>query len=221
MSPELREEILEQVKLDVQIGFEQEEELFESIVEIFCDEESLDASWLRTEISKRLSHHLKQAESWQRPTDFERLSNVFDQLNLEGIVSLHKAGFTRQDAEGDCTEIMDKLRSLRINVKGYCYYHAQDVERLIDGQEGLMLGYDGFEQNDDLAMHVARRIVEELRKNQFDVKWSGSLDSRIEIVSFDWKKTPNSDASYSRSFELLQSSGAKGKVGKKPFWKFW
>ncbi|MDO5979199.1 DUF6891 domain-containing protein [Flavivirga spongiicola] len=226
MKQEIKDEALEQLKKDILFGFENGDELFESIRELFYDEDDFDEEWLKVEIESRLQKHVDDSKNWQHPTDFERLVKVFDQLNREKIVSLHMAGHTRQDAEGDCMEIIDELGAIGIEAKGYCYYHSQDLERAIEKERMLFIGYDSTNQNNDIAKEVVERIVDLLQTNGFNVKWNGSLDTRIEITSINWKKTPdNIDYNYGRVFEIIEKyNNPKTELKpmrNKPFWKFW
>lgn len=227
MNQEIKEEILEQLKKDILFGFENEKELFESINDMFYDYEELDTNWLKKEIDLRLKTHQTESLKWEKPTDFERLAKSFNELNKEGIVSLHKAGYTRQDAEGDCLEIIDELKNIGILAKGYCYYHTQDLERAIGQEKTLFIGYDSHNQNDELAMEVAKKIVDVLKKNGFTIKWNNSLDTRIEISEINWKKTvDNIDYNYNQVFDLMEKHYKINNVqtknhSKKPFWKFW
>ena len=224
MKPEIKKEAIEHLERDVLFGFESKEDLFESISELFYDEDDFDDDWFKMEIEKRFSSHLKNSGNWKKPTDFERLVKVFDQLNKEGIVSLHKAGHTRQDSEGDCREIIEELEAIGIKAKGYCYYHSQDLERAIIDNGMLFIGYGSNAHNDEIGFEIANRIVELLNKNGFQTEWNGSLDTRIEINKIVWKKTyDNVDYNYSRVFSIIEkyNKPIKAEDIKKPFWKFW
>lgn len=227
MNQEIKDEAIEQLEKDILFGFENGEDLLESISDMFYDEEAFDTDWLKKEIEIRLKKHKTESHTWEKPTDFEKLVNSFDELNKEGIVSLHKAGYTRQDGESDCSEIIEELKAIGIRPKGYCYYHTQDLERAIGEEKMLFIGYDSYNRDDKLAIEVAEKIVESLKKNGFNVKWNSSLETRIEILDINWKKTVDTmDYNYSRVFEIMEKyhkiKDAKVKNGeKKPFWKFW
>ncbi|PCJ64891.1 MAG: hypothetical protein COA58_11500 [Bacteroidetes bacterium] len=212
MKSEIKKEAIEHLKRDILFGFESKEDLFESISELFYDEDDFDDYWFKMEIEKQFSSHQKNSENWKKPTDFEKLVKVFDQLNKESIVSLHKAGHTRQDGEADCREIIEELEASGIIAKGYCYYHSQDLERIIEASGTLFIGYDSNQHIDKIGYEIANRVIELLQENGFQTEWNGSLDSRIEIKSIVWEKAyDNIDYNYSRVFSII----------KKPFWKFW
>lgn len=222
MDSDLKSEVLEEIKKEILFGFEDQEQVFEDVCEMFYGE-PLDKSWLQAEIAKEFDIRKKESVSWQRPTDFEKLVKVFDQLNREKIISLHKAGHTRQDGESDCISIIKELESAEtLNIKGYCYYHAQDLERAIKKNGNLYIGYNGYNQDDTLAKQVANRIVELLQTESFKIDWSGSLDDRIKITEIDWKKLPDTiDYNYDRVFENVKKGISQKEKTTKPFWKFW
>ena len=227
MKKEIKDEAIEQLEKDILFGFESAEELLESIGEMFYDEENFDTEWLKNEIKERLNKHQDESLTWEKPTDFDRLVKAFDQLNREKIVAIHKAGNTRQDGEDDSSEIISELNEIGIVAKGYCYYHSQDLERAIGDEKMLFIGFDSYNRENELAKEVAEKIVEILKKNEFQVKWNGSLETRIEILNINWKKTiDNIDYNYGRVFEIMEKynkseSTEIKKKEKKPFWKFW
>ncbi|WP_299363280.1 hypothetical protein [Winogradskyella sp.] len=226
MKENIKAEVVEQLRKDISFGFYDSNELFENIVDMFYDIENFDKNWLKDEIESRLAKHEDQSQYWEKPTDFERLKDAFDQLNEKGIVSLHKAGYTRQDAENDCLEMIDELKAIGINAKGYCYYHTQDLERVLGEEKMLFLGYDSYNGEDELAKQVAQEIVDILKHNGFNVKWNGSLNSRIEVLDINWRKTIDGiDYNYDRIFKIMRNNpeikDKNGKKDPKPFWKFW
>jgi hypothetical protein len=219
MTEEIKQEALEHLTLDIKFGFENEDELFESVREMFYDESDFDEGWLREKISDNYSKHQRESLEWQHPTDFERLAKTFDELIAEGIVCLHNAGYTRSDGEGDCMETVERLDELGIKASGFCYYHAQDLGRAVDLESrSLYLGFNSVAENDNEAILIANRIIEKLRENSFKVDWSGTVDQRMEIKDIDWKKVPDDqDWGQERVVRILSAL----KDGKKPFWKFW
>ena len=227
MRQEIKDEAIEQVEKDILFGFENADDLLESISEMFYDEDDFDEEWLKHEIDSRLKKHKADSLKWEKPTDFDRLVKAFDELNKNKIVSLHRAGYTKSDGESDCSEIIDELKELGINAKGYCYYHTQDLERAIGEEKMLFIGFDSYNRNDELAKEVAEKIISVLADNGFNTKWNGSIDTRIEILNINWKKTvDNIDYNYGRVFEIIEKhhkpeNGAVSEKNKKPFWKIW
>ena len=227
MRQEIKDEAIEQLEKDILFGFENADDLLESISEMLYDEDDFDEEWLKQEIDSRLKKYKADSLKWEKPTDFDRLVKAFDELNKNKIVSLHRAGYTKSDGESDCSEIIDELKELGINAKGYCYYHTQDLERAIGEEKMLFIGFDSYNRNDELAKEVAEKIISVLTDNGFSTKWNGSIDTRIEILNINWKKTvDNIDYNYGRVFEIIEKhhkleNNAVAEKNKRPFWKIW
>ena len=218
MTDDIKNEALEQLELEIGFGFDNEQELFESIRDIFYNEDDFDEDWLRKTISEKYNQRQKKSSTWIRPNDFDRLAKSFDQLIRDKIVCLHKAGYTKQDGEGDCMETIERLNELGIKAIGFCYYHSQDLARAVDKDtKNLYLGFDSPTHDDNMALQVANKIISTLKENSFEVNWTGTVDQRIEIKNIDWQKIPdNEDWGPGRVITIL----TKANNNKKPFWKF-
>jgi hypothetical protein len=219
MKPELRQEAYQLVEEGIRFGFENQDELFESIRDVFYDEADFDDEWLRQAIEDRYIRHQREAAKWEKLTAFDKLATAFDQLADERIVALHKAGHTKSDGVEDCMEVVKTLAEHQVAMKGYCYYHSQDLARAVDPEiKSLFLGFDSVENNDAAAIAVANTIIDTLQRNGFEVSWAGTVEQRIEILNIDWKKLPDDqDWGGQRVIQLL----TKKEKAKKPFWKFW
>jgi len=219
MTEEIKQEALDQIELDVKFGFENEEQLFDSIRDMFYQEEDFDEDWLRQTISDKFQQHQSESVNWKHPTDFERLAEVFDELIREKIVCLHNAGYTKSDGEGDCLQTIERLDELGIKSTGFCYYHSQDLGRAVDPEiQNLYLRFDSPTRDDSEALIVANKIVDKMKKNGFDVAWTGTVDQSIEVKNFIWQKVPDDQAwGEERVIQILTNKHSN----KKPFWKFW
>lgn len=223
MTPALKDEALEYVQIEIQFGFDDVATISENILDMFYDVDDFDSKWLHRVISEQFAIHQKASLQWKQPTDFDRLRTVFDQLNKEKIVSLHKAGFTRTDAEHECREIIDELDGLGIKATGYCYYHIQDLERAMK-EKILFIGYDSIDYNDEIAIAIANRIIVLLEENGFQTSWNGSVKTRIKIENIHWQKAYDGiDYNYDRVFSIItkEHNSTDTSNTKKPFWKFW
>jgi hypothetical protein len=219
MTEAIKQEVLEELQLEIKAGFKNEQQLFYSIRDMFYQEVDFDEEWLRQVIFTKYQQHQVESTGWKHPTDFERLAATFDELIKEKIVCLHEAGYTKSDGEGDCMETIERLANLGIKAIGFCYYHSQDLARAVDPDiRNLYLGFDSPTQDDDQALSVANLIVDKLKKNGFEVSWPGIVDQRIEIKNIDWKKVPDDqDWDAERVIKIL----TKNQNNKKPFWRFW
>ena len=219
MTNEIKQEALEQLELDIKFGFENEKEIFDGIRDMFYNEPGFNEVWLKETIAEKYALHLAEAAFWTHPTGFEKLAKAFDELVKEGIVCIHKAGYTKSDGEEDCFEAIDRLQQLGIKAEGFCYYHAQDLARAVDPEvQNLYLGFDSATQDDAEALLVANKIIDKLKQQGFEISWPGTVDQRIEIKYIDWKKIPdNQQWGIERVIQIL----SKPRDDKKPFWKSW
>lgn len=219
MKQEIKDEALEQLETDIKFGFESEQELYDSIRDMFYNEEDFDEEWLRKTISTKYYQHQQDSSKWKKPTDFDRLAKAFDKLILGHIVCLHNAGHTKQDGESDCMETIEQLSELGIKTIGFCYYHSQDLARAVNSDiRSLYIGFGSATQNEGDTLQVGNKIVSILKEYNFDVVWTGSVDQRIEIKNINWQKVPD-DENW-RSGRVI-SLMTKQSMAKKPFWKFW
>ena len=164
---------------------------------------TIDEGWVKQEIDKQFKQRLTEQNTWESETDFDRLTQVFDNLNSSGIIALHKAGNTRQDGEGDTREIYEQLKAKGIKARGYCFYHTQDMDRVIGGYN-LFLAFGDFEMNDRLGTDIGEEIVVALHEKGFVTDWNGSINNRIEVVGLKWhKRLGNDNCSNEKAIQLL------------------
>jgi hypothetical protein len=194
MNTELKKEALEQVEKDIKIGFETEEELLESIGEMFYDHEDFDEEWLEKTINSRFKKYRKESLNWSRPTDFDRLHKAFTGLIEQKIVCLDNAGYTKQDSIAECEEAIEELDKIGVQAIGYCYYNTQNIESAIDPQEKyLFLGFGSTTEDEKQAVIVGKKIVEILHGNGFKTQWNGADEEKIKIININWQKLPEED----------------------------
>lgn len=204
MNDTLRDDILKQIDIDVRSGFYTKEEIFTN-VEDYLYEIPFDKVWVKEQIEMTYSKQLVEQAKQPSITDFDKLVQAFDELNSSGIIALHRAGVTKQDGEGDCEEIHEDLAKKGIKTKGFCYYHWQDVERVIDG-DNLYIGFGDFDSNDKAAAEIGTQVAETLRSKGFEINWDKTAYTRIEITNIKWQKSfGNASSDYDRAIRLLSS----------------
>jgi hypothetical protein len=203
MEQDLQQEITEAITNYTLGGFiEDEDTLLDVIAEMFYEEE-LDEDWIAQEIHRQYAARIAAQQSWPAQTDFDRLALVFDSLNEQGIIALHNAGYTRQDGEGDTADLHHRLKEEGINTIGYCFYHQQDLERVISGYN-LYLAFGAFEAGDAEGVAIGEKIVLALEKHGFNYNWNHTLDTRIDIPGIKWQKRfDNENCSEERAMDLL------------------
>ncbi|PIE50701.1 MAG: hypothetical protein CSA38_01665 [Flavobacteriales bacterium] len=191
------DEVIEYIKQEVAFGFDNQEQILESVWNAgFENEDQLDEKWIKTVIAKFYNEHYKASLQWEKPTDVDQLAQVFDELNQEKIIALHKAGYTKQDGYDDVMEVVEQLKAKNeSSPKGFCFYHMQDLERAIDPKcKNLFLAFDDLNQNTEQGILIGKRIVEKLKDKGFAVEWNETIEQRIEIKNISWKKMPSEES---------------------------
>lgn len=203
--------------LEIRFGFSSPGDIVERICDAFEEEDNFDRGWLEKYVTDGFSARLEESRSWTRPTGFDRLAEAFDELIQGRIVCLHKAGYTRQDGEDDCLEVVEELQQLGKKPVGFCFYHEQDLARALDPAIGsLLLGYNSLTFREEDARVVANTIISALKRRNFNVSWNGSVEERIEVLDIDFRKVPDDQEwGMERVLRLFPD------VERKPFWKFW
>lgn len=205
---ELKEEISEAIKFDVYGGFYDKDDIFDNISMTY-DDPTLE-KWIIQEIEKYYQQKLSEQSLWEPVTDFDRLAQVFDKLNSSGIIALHNAGYTRQDGEGDTHEIYEDLKGMGITTKGYCFYHTQDMERVIEGGSTLLLAFGDFEHDDKKGEAVGNEIILALHEKGFKTEWNNSIQARINVSGIKWQKRfGNENCSIKRAIDFLTNTAGK------------
>jgi hypothetical protein len=170
-------------------GFETREGVYEA-AETFLGEPELtdaDKAWIKAEIERQWAEKKKAEATWPEKTDFDRLAAVFLALDKSGILALHNAGNTQSDARSDAGDAWYARGGLKSGLRGFIFYHGQDLERVIDDGQ-LYIGYGVVEGSKEQAVEIARQAVEALAKAGFSVTVPPNADQRILITGIDWKK---------------------------------
>lgn len=187
--------------ISIKSGFHSLEDIIDETLELVEDEaleSEISEDWIRKSIQRECEKHESESKTWQHPTDTERLHQVFDSLCKENIVALHDAGYTKQDAIYDVQDIWQDIEDGGGKPIGYCYYHGQDLERVIQDSV-LYLGFYGEKENNDKeAIIIGHKIVKALTQAGFTVNWNGTASKRIEVVDFNWQNIFVSDEEVDR-----------------------
>jgi hypothetical protein len=186
MENKLKDEIVQELSFFVWSGFYSPKFVLSSINDMFLGEE-IDQNWLCQNIDSIFIQKEEEEKKWHYPTDVDRLHHVFDNLVGSNIIPLHNAGYTRQDGEGDAHEIFSHLKNNGIHTDGYCFYHGQDIEKCLK-YNNLLLAFGSFKKQDSEDINIGFKIVDLLKKENFNVIWNGSPERRIHVEPFLWQK---------------------------------
>ena len=184
----LSPEVLDEIDGLVRGGFEERDR----IIAIFCEEMyepgELDETEVTVAVDAAIASLDRDKARWPSVTDCDRLDRVFAALNALGIVALQNAGYTQSDGYDDVREAYHR-RSDRDKIIGYCFYHGQDLARVVRG-EGLNLAFGPMQpENEQVEVpRIGAMIVEELARAGFSTRWNGTFNQRIHVPAIDWKR---------------------------------
>ncbi len=150
-----------------------------------CNEDDADKQMLREFAESEFQAKREAEATWPTITDCVRLDAAFDSLNEMGIVALHNVGLSMSDGFHYVDEAM--AASARGKVKGYCFYHAQDVERAVIG-DGLLLAYGDTAGTARGRRAIGEMVKEELERQGLVVEWGGDEEKRISLPSLVWQR---------------------------------
>ena len=191
---ENEEFIYESLVSQIRMGFLSIEEIKENIIEEIEDNEfenEISEEWAIEHIDKEWERLVTESKYWESPTDTDRLIKAFDELCDANIIALHNAGFTTSDGEYEVVDVERKLRKKKIKSDGYCFYHEQDLSRAIEKLSENPSLYIAFQKvdnsNDEVTIKVGNKVVEILKKNNFEVEWDGTANTKILIQNFRWQ----------------------------------
>lgn len=98
------------------------------------------------------------------------------------IRAMVRGGFEERDriVEIFCEEMYEP---------GYCFYHQQDLERVVAGGNLLLaVGPIDPDKEETEGPTIGRIIVDLVKGAGFSVEWPGAFDKRIEITGIGWKR---------------------------------
>jgi hypothetical protein len=177
------EYILNAIKNWVWSGFFSPDEVDAMIDDIL--EDDADEAMLRRAVGPEFDKKAAAEASWPDTTDCDRLDQAFEELNSRGVIALHNAGYTMSDGISDVSEVLHQRG--RRGIKGYCFYHGQDVERAVTGG-GLMVAFGDLDDDKTKKTAIGRLLRDVLQEAGFDVEWNGDPETRLNIPRLDWKR---------------------------------
>jgi len=192
MEPKSIEQIISEMRKyiirDVAAGFSTPDEISESVVEVFSDEHPPSdlIPYAKSITQEEIESHLREQEKWEEITDCDRLDQVFEDLEHQGIISRQNFSCCGTCGSAEILDEMSAAQNKGKKVRGYAFYHVQDTESAVEG-EGIYLNY-GSVYNNYLAQVLAgHKIAKVIKNHGLKVEWNGSLRRRI-FVQLDWKR---------------------------------
>jgi hypothetical protein len=177
------EYILGLIKTHVWSGFYSEEDVYQMIEDVL--DENADVELLRAAVRPEFRRKRQAEVTWPTTTDCDRLDDAFAELNGDRFIALHNTGMTMSDGHADVDQPL-KARG-RSGIKGYCFYHGQDLERAVNGG-GLWIAFGDLDGITEQKKAVGEQIKACLERHRFDAEWSGDPERRLAIPKLDWKR---------------------------------
>jgi len=180
---ETEQYILDAIKSQVWSGFYNESDVHQLIDDII--EKDADEKMLRESVPIEFGKKLIAENSWPEQTACDRLNNAFDAMRAENIAAIQNAGYTMSDGFTEVSEMLHQIG--RDGIRGYCFYHGQDLERAVCG-EGLMLAFGDLEDTLNGKIEIGKIVVGVMQENGFKVEWDQDSEKRISTSPFKWQR---------------------------------
>ncbi|MEH6449977.1 MAG: hypothetical protein V7765_14990 [Oleispira sp.] len=181
--------IFDQIKISVWSGFDNKDDIQETITDL-AEDEGGDEDLLNKLANEEFQKKLNEEKTWPKITDLDLLKNAFAALYNQGVLCLHDAGYTMSDGHYDASEALDEYPKNKFI--GYCFYHRQGLETAMIGG-GLYLAFDHVNGDVPEKLSVALLIKKELETAGFTLDWDGTANKKIGIPTFDWKHRANNN----------------------------
>ena len=172
-------------------GFYSVDEIVESITETVFWSGELEADWLRNQVMGQFREKLAAEKSWPKVTDCDRLDKGLDSLRMQGIVVLQNAGYTQSDGIDDVAELYHEAGGELSDIKGYCFYHGQDLARVVATGE-LWLSFGDIIGTDQKGIEIGERIIKVLKSCDLNIEWDGSIETRLLVKGIRWQRRQKS-----------------------------
>ncbi|MGW2373300.1 MULTISPECIES: DUF6891 domain-containing protein [Kitasatospora] len=201
LTPDVLLEAQERARELIRCGFQEPDEIAESLVEVL-DDQGLTQEEAERIVAPLWAERLAEQADWPETTDVDRLVAAFDLLEDQGIVAAMDftccAGCGYAEIGGEADQ----------DSRGFVFFHQQDTEAAAAGR-GLMLRYGAFrtaeeadgepsaasgeesgEESESAAgqrtAEVGRIVVAALEAVGLPVEWDGSPRTAIRVDPLEW-----------------------------------
>ncbi|MER7850806.1 hypothetical protein ABTZ03_43560 [Kitasatospora sp. NPDC096077] len=185
LTPDVLLEAQERARELIRCGFQEPDEIAESLVEVL-DDQGLTQEEAERIVAPLWTERLAEQADWPEFTDVDRLEEAFDLLEDQGIVAAMDftccAGCGYAEIGGEAEE----------DSRGFVFFHQQDTEAAVAGR-GLMLRYGGFrtgEESEEVSerrtVEIGRAVVAAVETVGLPVEWDGSPHTAIRVAPLEW-----------------------------------
>lgn len=188
----LVEELEEQIMDYIKAGFLSNDEISKICREYIEEEYPEEVEKLtRVELCEVVVMYRNKLQNTGNQGNFLKLDAAFSNLNKQGIISLHCAGYVQTDGFDDCNELAVERHKNGEKVIGCCFYTMQDLEHILHGEDNSLYFSFGNYFDEPTAVDIGQIIVKEFEKVGFATYWTQTADTRIAIKSLTWDKQYN------------------------------
>ena len=69
-----------------------------------------------------------------------------------------------------------------------------DFQRILE--EKLNITFGDFERNENKALEIGKIVYDSFKSEGFELNWDETIDNQIELVSFKWDKSYDSEKEF-------------------------
>lgn len=185
-------DVLTDIDWLVRTGFYDKADLMRIICEEVYYHYSLNTDQVSAAIDERLSAYRAEQKNWPDVTDCDRLDQAFACMEKRGLITLENAGNTQSDGYEIFEDALQEHPQPK-TVIGYCFYHNQDLERVVGGLPlYLAFGPVDPKEEETKGVEIGNIVREELERSGLEVEWEGTFQDRLRVPGLDWqKRSPN------------------------------
>lgn len=185
----LVDELEERIIDDIKAGFLSNEKILEECEEYIEEEYPDDLESITSEeLLDTIKEYRMKHQNSGNQENFIKLDLAFHNLNKQGIVALHCAGYVQTDGFDDCNEIATERHKNGEKVIGCCFYTMQDLEHILHEDSTSLYFSFGNYFDKPTAVEIGQIIVKEFELAGFTTQWTLSADRRIAIKNITWDK---------------------------------
>ena len=180
---ETEQYIYDSIKSRVWSGFFDESDIHQLIDDVL--EDDADEKMLRDCVAVEFGKKLTAEAAWPVEKKCDRLNLAFESIQSQQIVAIQNAGYDMSDGFTEVAEVLQQVG--RDSMRGYCFYHGQDLERAVEG-EGLLLAFGDLDDTLAGKIDVGKTIINVMQTHGFEVAWDQDPKQRISIGPFEWRR---------------------------------
>ncbi len=192
LSDETLDELDQQAGAAVRAGYDPDEAIREGLLELIEFDPATEAEVAADReaavqavggvVERHAAAHAEAERDFPDPTDPERITALFAELEADGVAARENVGFTQQDLVEEMRELLEGDPALR----GWVAFHQQDVDRAVE--DGLLHLAFAHRTARDEDVGIGEEVAERARGAGFDVDWDGSPEHRIALRGIRWQR---------------------------------